>query len=153
MSTVSARWLDDREQRAWRGFVRMHATVDEALARQLQTETKLSLADYAVLVALSEAPDGTLRSFEIADELQWEASRLSHQLRRMGDRGLVERQECPTDGRGKLTAITEAGRAAIVAAAPCHVAEVRRVFIDRLSDEQLDTLSEIADTVLGDPDT
>ncbi|MBS1848368.1 MAG: winged helix-turn-helix transcriptional regulator [Actinobacteria bacterium] len=148
MSPRDANWLDEREQRAWRGFLRMSAAVDQALARQMLANSRLSLADYAVLVCLSESADGARRSFEIAELLQWEASRLSHQLRRMAGRGLVEARGCPTDGRGRVTAITDAGRAALVSAAPCHVAEVRRVFIDRLDTAQLDALAAIADSVL-----
>lgn len=143
-------WLDEHEQRAWRGFLRMHAVVGAALRRQLQQGSDLSLGDYEILVCLSEAENGELRSFRIAEQLQWEASRLSHQLRRMERRGLVERRDCPTDGRGMTTAITADGVAAIRRAAPLHVAEVRRVFVDRLSPEQLDALIACADAVLGD---
>lgn len=147
-STKVTHWLDDREQVAWRSFVRMQAVVDKALRSQLQADSDLSLADYEILVCLSEAESGELRSFQIADQVQWEASRLSHQLRRMDGRGLLERRSCPEDRRGLTVAITEAGRAAIDAMAPRHVAEVRRVFIDRLSPDQLDALIGIGVAVL-----
>ncbi len=142
-------WLNDREQRAWRGFLEAHAAVMRALARQLQRDTELSLGDYAVLVGLSEAAGGERRSHEIADAIGWEASRLSHHLGRMERRGLVRRHPCPQDRRGVTTSITEAGRVAIEAAAPLHVAEVRRVFVDRLDDAQLDALGDIAARLLG----
>lgn len=142
-------WLNPREQAAWRAFVALQGHVDSALRRQLQHDGELSLADYEVLVCLSESDTGELRSFQIADALQWEASRLSHQLRRMDQRGLLERRDCPEDRRGVTVVVTPAGRAAIEAAAPLHVAEVRRVFIDRLRPEQLDALAEIGETVLG----
>ncbi len=147
MAADQTGWLDEREQRAWRGFLDLHAIVNRALAAQLQRDSDLSLADYGVLVTLSEAEEGELRSFAIAEKLQWEASRLSHQLRRMEARGLVERRSCPEDGRGVNIAITEAGRCTIAKAAPLHVAEVRRVFIDQLDDAQLDTLAEAADRI------
>ncbi len=143
-------WLNDREQAAWRAFLGMYAKVDRALREQLQDESELSLADYGVLVALSEAPAGELRSYEIAEFVQWEASRLSHQLRRMEGRGLLVRRECPTDKRGLVVAITPSGVAAIARAAPCHVATVRRVFIDRLSDAQIDALIACGEAVLVD---
>jgi len=151
MAAGETEWLDEREQRAWRGFLDMHATVNRALAAQLQRDTDLSLADYGILVTLSEADEGQLRSFAIAEKLQWEASRLSHQLRRMEARGLVERRSCPEDRRGVIIAITEAGRCAITKAAPLHVAEVRRVFIDRLDDAHLDALVDAADRIRATP--
>jgi DNA-binding MarR family transcriptional regulator len=112
----------------------------------------MSEADYEVLVHLSEAPEGRLRPYQLGRITQWEKSRLSHHLSRMGERGLVERQFCPTDNRGSFVAITESGRAAIAAAAPQHVEDVRRLFIDVLTPEQLDAIADIADTVLANLD-
>lgn len=148
-NTDSTRWLNVREQRAWRGFVRMNAMVQDNLRRQLQRETDLSLADYEVLVSLSESELGALRSYQLGEALQWEASRLSHQLRRMEARGLVVRRSCGEDGRGITTAITVSGRNAIEAAAPLHVAEVRRVFIGALDKKQLDAFAEHAEAVVA----
>lgn len=145
----ATRWLDEREQQAWRGFLRMGALVQENLRRQLQRDTELSLSDYEILVSLSESDCGELRSFELSAGLNWEASRLSHQLRRMEARGLVTRRSCGEDGRGVTTAITAAGRTAIEAAAPLHVAEVRRVFIDVLEGAQLDVFASCADAVVN----
>jgi DNA-binding MarR family transcriptional regulator len=142
------RWLDEREARAWRGFLRLGNEVRASSARQLQRETGLSEADYEVLVNLSEAPGGVLRAFELGRATKWEKSRLSHHLTRMAQRGLVERRRCPTDSRGSNVAITDAGRAAITEAAPRHVAHVRKVFVDVLTPEQLDALATIAETVI-----
>lgn len=142
-------WLTEREQRAWRGFLRMHAEVSSALQRELQRDTGLSYPDYEVLVYLSEAPGGQMRPFQLGDALQWEKSRLSHQLRRMQDRGLVTREDCESDRRGAVVTITGAGWAAIRAAAPQHVRQVRRAFLAALTPGQLDALTEIADAVLG----
>ncbi len=149
MGQSDTAWLDDREQRAWRSFLDTYAVVNRALAAQLQRDTDLSLADYGVLVALTESESGELRSFAIAETLQWEASRLSHQLHRMEKRGLVERRSCPEDRRGVNIAITAAGRRAIGEAAPLHVAEVRRVFIDHLDTAHLDALIDLAAMVVG----
>jgi len=146
---ANAPWLDEREQAAWRGFLRMSFDVDARIRRQLQRDAGLSDADYAVLVALSESDDGRLRITELARFLAWEKSRMSHQLRRMEGRGLVARQECETDARGAFAVITPEGRKAIEAVAPLHVAEVRRSFIDLLSRKQLDALVDIAETVLA----
>ena len=89
-----------------------------------------------MLVQLSEAPEHRLRPFQICEALNWEQSRLSHQLTRMERRGLVARQECKADGRGAFIELTAAGADAIGAAAPRHVAAVRRLVFDRLSDAQ-----------------
>jgi DNA-binding MarR family transcriptional regulator len=141
-------WLDDREQQAWRDFLAMHAHVTDRLRRSLQHATGLSDADYGVLVSLSEAPKGRMRVFELGRALRWEKSRLSHQLKRMTDRGLITREECPTDARGAFAVLTPAGRAAIKAAAPKHVAQVRQAFVDALTPAQLDALAAISRSVL-----
>ncbi|MEV5704968.1 MarR family transcriptional regulator [Actinoallomurus sp. NPDC052274] len=143
------RWLDDEEQRAWRAFIRMHGQLTARLSRQLQADSGLSLADYEVLVQLTDAPDGRLRPFELQRGLQWEQSRLSHHLTRMQRRGLVAREECDEDGRGAVVALTDAGRRAIVAAAPGHVDTVRRLFFDGLTRDQVALLRQVSDHVLG----
>ena len=116
-----SRWLTEEEQRAWRGLLRMTSQLNARMNRQLLQEYGISLADYEVLVALSEAPEGRLRVFEVADALAWEQSRVSHQLARMQRRGLITRQDCATDARGAFAVLTTAGRAAIEQAAPAHV--------------------------------
>ncbi|MBA2316464.1 MAG: winged helix-turn-helix transcriptional regulator [Euzebyales bacterium] len=78
----------------------------------------------------------------------WTQSRLSHHIARMERRGLVTREQDPSDGRGAVVVLTEAGHRTIVQAAPAHVESVRRHLIDLLSDEQIDVLGTVADTVL-----
>jgi len=141
--------LTPREDEVWRSYVRMHAQLLRHLNRQLQADSDLSLQDYEVLVHLSEAEAGRLRAFELGTALQWEKSRLSHHLSRMEKRGLVAREDCTTDARGAFVVITRAGRTAIELTAPAHVAEVRKVFLDALTPEQLDTLGIISDAVLA----
>src|ERR687889_736361 len=106
-------WLTEDEQRQWRAYLRMQAQLNAELNRQLQADSELSLADYEVLVQLTDAPDGRLRPYELQRALEWEQSRLSHHLARMQRRGLVERQECPSDARGAFVTLTGAGRSAI----------------------------------------
>lgn len=142
------RWLDEREARAWRAYTTMRMQVEARLARDLATRSGLSEADYAVLVNLSEAPEDRLRHFQLAEALQWDRSRLSHQLTRMVKRGLVAKESCPTDARGAFVVLTPVGSEAIEAAAPGHVAAVRRYFLDALDAEQLEALADIAETVL-----
>ncbi len=141
-------WLTEDEQRAWRGLLRMTAQLNARMNRQLQDDYGISLADYDVLVVLSEAPAGRRRVFELADALAWEQSRVSHQLARMQRRGLVARQECRTDGRGAFVILTEAGRAAIERAAPAHVEMVRQLVFDGLSRDQLTALTTVTERVL-----
>lgn len=145
---TSPHWLDDREARAWRAFARMQVRLDARLARDLLRDAGLSMADYAVLVQLSEAAGERLRVLQLGQAMEWEKSRLSHHLSRMERRGLVAREECETDARGAFICLTPQGRQAIEQAAPRHVEHVRRCFIDLLTPHQLDCLSEIAETVL-----
>ena len=143
-----SRWLTEEEQRAWRGLLRMTSQLNARANRQLLQEYGISLPDYEVLVALSEAPEGQLRVFEVADALAWEQSRVSHQLARMQRRGLITREGCATDARGAFAVLTTAGRAAIERAAPAHVEQVRQLVFDELSHEQVSALTEITTRVL-----
>ena len=143
-----SRWLTEEEQRAWRGLLRMTSQLNARANRLLLQQYGISLADYEVLVVLSEAPEGRLRVFEVADALAWEQSRVSHQLARMQRRGLVTREGCATDARGAFAVLTTAGRAAIERAAPAHVEQVRQLGVDDLSHEQVSALTEITTRVL-----
>jgi DNA-binding MarR family transcriptional regulator len=142
------RWLTEEEQRAWRGLLRMTSQLNARANRLLQEEYGISLADYEVLVALSEAPEGRLRVFEVADALAWEQSRVSHQLARMARRGLITREGCATDARAAFAVLTTVGRATIERAAPAHVEQVRQLVFDELSHEQVSALTEITTRVL-----
>ncbi|MFE6894424.1 MarR family winged helix-turn-helix transcriptional regulator [Streptomyces sp. NPDC057694] len=113
--------------------------------RPLQSEFGLSAADYTVLAELTRAPGFRLRVLELAKELGWEKSRLSHHLARMAKRGLVDRESCSYDRRGVYVQVTQAGYAAIEAAAPRHVEDVRRLFLDHLTPSQIALLAEITD--------
>jgi DNA-binding MarR family transcriptional regulator len=141
-------WLNADEARAWRGYVMMSRLLTAELGRGLSRDKGMSNADYEVLVNLSEESGHRLRMHELARRMLWEKSRLSHQVSRMEQRGLVERAECPTDGRGSFVVLTDAGLKAIEAAAPAHVADVRRHFLDLLSDEQQRALTAITETVV-----
>ena len=144
---TQARWLDEREQRAWRSLTTTQDGVSQFIDRQLRTRCGLSSTDYPVLAHLSEAPEGRLRSFELGQLLHWEKSRLSQHLGRMQNRGLVSRDQCLTDQRGAVITITPQGLDLIKAAAPQHVADVRDVLIDHLTATELETLATIGDKV------
>ena len=129
-----SQWLTDDVQRAWRGLVQMTSRLDARLNRELQQSSGLSLADYDVLVLLTEAPDGRLRMFELVEDLQWEQSRLSHHVARMQRRGLVAREECTTDKRGAFVVLTDT---------------VRWLVFDGLSKEQVAMLQSFTGRVLS----
>ena len=143
------RWLDEAEDRAWRSYMRMRTLLHARILRDLAGEAGLSGPDYDVLSHVSESPGRRSRLGELAERMAWSRSRLSHHLTRMERRGLVTRQDCPSDGRGAFVVLTDAGFRVIQAAAPGHVASVRRHFIDLLSRQQLDALTSITDTVVG----
>lgn len=106
----------------------------------------MSLADYEVLVALSER--GPHRITDLADALGWQQSRLSHQVRRMRGRGLLERHGADDDRRGASVSITDAGLDALDAAAPGHAELVRRTVFEGLSAAQLQAFDEVLQSVL-----
>ena len=144
-----ARWLDEREARVWRGIIGVQQQLSGVLERRLIVDGGLSGAEYALLVPLSEAPDGVLRARDLGRMISWERSRISHQVTRMEKRGLVAREECGEDARGSMIRLTDAGRAAIVAAAPAHVAAVREHFFDVLTDAELDVIGPALERVLA----
>lgn len=146
VDTMTQRWLTGDQQRIWRNYLSMVTRLQSAMNRQLQADCGLSLADYDVLVALSER--GPLRVFELAGELGWEQSRVSHQLGRMRARELIDRRGDEHDRRGATVAIEPAGRAALAAAAPGHVGLVRAVLFDGLTPAQLQAFDDLTTTVL-----
>lgn len=143
------RWLTAEEQAAWQAYRHMRRLLDAQLERELNRDAGLSEPDYDVLSNVSEQPDRRMRARELAERLKWSSSRLTHHVTRMERRGLVVRETCPSDGRGAVVALTEAGQQAINAAAPSHVASVRGHFVDLLTPEQLRELRTISETVIA----
>jgi DNA-binding MarR family transcriptional regulator len=115
--------------------MRVQLRMNYEINRQLQRDSDLSLADYHVLNALSNAPDHTMGMTDLAALIGWELSRLSHHLRRLGDRGLTKRIQSEEDGRATDAVLTKKGMKAIAEAAPGHVALVRKLFFEPLPDE------------------
>lgn len=143
---MAAQDLTERELEAWRTSFQMFERLRARIERQLQRAGGLSMADYSVLSLLSDAPDGRMRVFELGRAAGWEKSRLHHQLTRMTKRDLVDRQPCGP--RGMDAVITEHGREVIETAAPSHSAQVRALFVDRLTPAQLDEFAHLASIVL-----
>ena len=131
----------------WRSFRTMRRQLDLELEHQLQRDADISAADYGVLISLFESPDKQLRAGELALELGWEKSRVSHQVSRMEKRGLVERILCDTDARGTWVGLTPDGSRAVLAATRGHAAALRQHFFDALTPEELAVLKAASDRV------
>jgi DNA-binding MarR family transcriptional regulator len=142
------RWLDAEEQKAWRAWLYSTQLLHDRLDRELIHQTGISHAYYEILVALSEAPDRSMRMSELADRCLSSRSRLSHAVSRLEERGWVRRQVCAEDGRGQLAVLTDEGFAALEAAAPVHVESVRVHLFDQLSPEQVTAMRDLGETLL-----
>ncbi len=127
----------------WQAYQRMRVLLNGQINRELSRETGLSEADFDILFFMEQSPETSVRSVALRCGLAWEKSRLSHQLRRMEQRGLIEKAP------GAVIHLTEKGRAQIAAARDCHEAAVRRYFGDVLTPEQLATLTAISDRVVA----
>ena len=147
-------WLDDAQHAAWVKLVAVVELLPGVLDTQLRRDAGLTHFEYFVLAMLSEAPERTLRMTSLAQRTNATLPRLSHVVRRLEDRDLLQRFPCPEDGRATTARLTHEGWATVVAAAPGHVANVRRHVIDALSPAQVGQLDAIASSLLGqlDPD-
>lgn len=148
------RWLTAEERGAWLALAAVSVRLPAALDRQLRRDSGLRLFEYHALAALSEAPERTRRMSDLADLAQGSLSRLSQVVSRMERAGWVRRAPDPSDGRITLVTLTEGGWTILVAAAPGHVAEVRRLVIDPLTAAQQRQAAVIGRRLLAaiDPD-
>ncbi len=144
-------WLTTDEERAWRAVRRLLTVLPSRLGRDL-TQLGLSSADYEVLSTLSEKPGRRWGLRDFAEKMQWSRSRLSHHAARMEARGLIEREPDPTDARGSIYHLTDAGFAVLAEAAPGHLESVRARFLDHLSPEEIAVLERVADRIADLPD-
>ncbi|MEU8798330.1 MarR family transcriptional regulator [Spirillospora sp. NPDC048819] len=138
---------------AWAAYRALQLMVDAEIARDLERESGLSMADYEVLAAAVSmaGEEECVRVSRLAGRMHWAHSRLSRQLGRMERRGMIAREACELDGRGDDVLVTEAGRRVYEDAAPAYWESVRRHFTDLLTPEQLATLTEIHHTVAATP--
>jgi len=145
---TDVQWLNDDEDRAWRGLRRVNVLALAEINRDLQRDSGLSDADYEVLTSLSESGGDRCRFGDLARLTRWSTSRLSHHLDRMQQRSLVDRAERSDDARGSDVILTELGRTTIETAAPHHVRSVRRNIFDQLTESQIAQLADIVTTIL-----
>jgi DNA-binding MarR family transcriptional regulator len=149
---AETQWLDDDEQQTWRAFLAATRALFGALDRQLQRDADMPHTYYMILAMLSEAPDRTLRMSELAAATDSSPSRTSHAVARLEAAGWVRREPCPSDRRGHLARLTDAGFATLAAAAPGHVTAVRTALFDPLTPAQVRQLHTICQAVLANLD-
>jgi DNA-binding MarR family transcriptional regulator len=140
--------LDDRELRAWRGLLRVHASLSKALDAQLEAEHGLPLTSFEVLKYLADAEDYKMRMCDLAESVILSRSGLTRLVDRLERDGLLVRESCASDARGAFAKLTPAGRDKLAAARATHLAGVRSLFLEHLSDEELDVLGAIWARVL-----
>ncbi|MEV4051771.1 MarR family winged helix-turn-helix transcriptional regulator [Amycolatopsis sp. NPDC049688] len=141
MGDLSA--LDLDEAAFWRPLMRIMTALPRALEDQFLPETGLTITDYGVLVALSEAPDHLLRISGLAATTGLSLSRISRVVDDLTRRGLVEKRRCAEDGRASNAVLTPAGLAKLEAAFPSHLARVRASVFDHLSAEDVRTAGPV----------
>ncbi len=154
---MTTRWLSSDQQRAWRSFLLGTTLLMERLDRDLRDKHDLSLPEYEILVRLSESPEWALRMAELADAVKNSRSRITHTIARLERTGLVERRQCPSDGRGVFAHLTDAGYRKLSDAAHEHVESVRQALVDVVADDDLVAIGRafeaVADTLeTGTPD-
>lgn len=145
----TTRWLSAEEQETWRHFLAACTTFFSATDGQLQRDSSMPHTYYEILVRLSEAPGRRLRMSQLAEATTASKSRASHAVARLEERGWVQRDECPTDRRGQIARLTDEGFAALEAAAPGHVEQVRRSLFDALTPQQVHQLRAICDAMIA----
>jgi len=146
MFVMATKWLTAREMTAWRTYIETYADLVHAIERDL-ADDDFTLGDYQVLVHLSETPDRSMRMCDLADQLQLSPSGLTRRLDGLVTAGYVSRQASTADRRVMLAALTDEGFAALEAAAPGHVASVRRHVFDHLDDAQVDALASVFEAI------
>lgn len=142
-------WLTDEQQAAWRPFIALLLRLPAALDAQLQRDAGITSFDYLVLSGLSESPNRTLRMSELAAIANSSLSRLSHVVSRLEAKGWVRREPCPGDGRFINAVLTDDGWQKVLTTAPGHVAAVRELLIEVLSQEEFAQLGAISARVLA----
>jgi len=145
----ATRWLNAEERAVWLGLARVMTRLPPALDAQLECEAGLNYFEYIVMAMLSEHPDRVLRMSQLAGFANASLSRLSHVVKRLEGMGFVRREPDTLDGRTTKAVLTDAGMAAVVAAAPGHVTAVRELVFDSLTAAQVRQLRTALDDILA----
>lgn len=137
------RWLTSTELDTWMNLVQVLMLLPTALDRQLREEAGIPHAYYQIMATLSDEPGRAMRMTHLARLVGSTTTRLSHAVTSLEKRGWVQRRACPTDKRGQIAALTVAGMDVLRAAAPGHVAEVRRRIFEHLTHDDVTRLRDI----------
>jgi DNA-binding MarR family transcriptional regulator len=135
--------FDQHEFRAWRGFMRVHRTVTDELARRLERAHDLPLLHYGVLITLVSAPGRRLRMSDLADQVLTSPSGMTRAVARLRQEGLVEREHDPDDQRSFLVSLTPAGVRRLREAQVTHHAAVRELLFGGLEGNDIERLAAI----------
>ncbi|HET6666093.1 MAG TPA: MarR family transcriptional regulator [Intrasporangium sp.] len=147
MAESETKWLDDHQQRAWRGLVMGMTLLMDRLDDDLQRMFGVSLAEYEILVRLSEREGRQMRMAQLADAMAHSRSRVTHTVGRLEKTGLVARNKSPEDGRGVVCHLTDRGFEMLARMAPHHVNGVRANIVDLVSADDFDALGRVMNTV------
>lgn len=145
---METKWLSEDQQQVWRAYLRATARVNQYLDADLR-QFGLNLAEYEILVSLSEADERRMRMSELADAVHQSRSRLTHTVSRLEKEGHVIRTTCSSDGRGVWAQLTDDGFQLLVDSAPHHVAAVRRILVDQVAPEDFDAMGRAMGAVLS----
>ena len=145
---AAPRWLTEEQQRIWLSYLKGVHKLEDQLDRELRP-FGLSLAEYEIFVALSEADLWRMRMSDLAEAVHQSRSRLTHTVARLEKDGFVERIACPSDRRGVWAQLTSMGYELLEKAAPSHVASVRHALVDAVDPEDFRALGRVFDAVLA----
>jgi DNA-binding MarR family transcriptional regulator len=138
---------DEAHLTAWRSLLEAHAAVTDLLERELERERGLALSKFEVLLKLADAPGGRMRMLELAESVLLSKSGLSRLIDRMEEAGLVRREGCPPDRRGKFAVLTDEGRRVLRRAVPVHLRGIEEHFARHLDGEEARVLARLLDRV------
>lgn len=144
--------LTEAQMRAWRAFLGASTLVSARLNHELDEAAAISMYEYEILVRLFESEAGRVRMSQLADQVSYSRSRLTHTVGRLERAGYVLRSSCPNDRRGVYAHLTKAGYEFLAQTAPIHLDGVRRHLIDRFTPSELATLTELLEKITTDAD-
>ena len=147
------RLLTESQMRAWRAFLGASTLVSARLNHELDEAAAISMYEYEILVRLFESEAGRVRMSQLADQVSYSRSRLTHTVGRLERAGYVLRSSCPNDRRGVYAHLTQAGYEFLAQTAPIHLDGVRRHLIDRFTPSELATLTELLEKITTDADS
>ena len=139
--------MKELDSQAWRAFHKIGTRLPPHLGRQITNHSGITSSEYVVLMALSELPKASVNLNRLAIGLGWETSRMSHQITRMQESGLVKKIQSESDARCFDVSITPAGRIIAEKAVPLQSLEINHCFSEVLTNKQKEALIEISEAI------